>query len=65
MFTIAVRYSKDGIVAMNLKADCYACASQSIAHEIPSFYVEIKNRRQRNELETRAESLILRRFTIL
>ena len=44
MFTISVRYSKSGILAMNLKAHDLAEAREKALHmQSQAFYVEIKN----------------------
>jgi hypothetical protein len=44
MYTITVRYGKDGMVAMNLKADSISLAREKAKHmKSQAFYVEIKN----------------------
>ena len=44
MFTIVVRYSKDGIVAMNLKAEIITLARAKASHmKSQAFNVEIEN----------------------
>ena len=44
MYTITVRYYKDGLIAMNLKADTIALAREKALHmKSQAFHVEIHN----------------------
>lgn len=44
MYTITVRYSKGGLIAMNLKADTLSLAREKALHmKSQAFHVEINN----------------------